>query len=425
MITWATFKEYLSWNDSYKIIEINEQVWELSECSCQYWKKNYICKHVIGISYKLSKFDTFPALDLNIEQNSKRGRRKKASSALQRNSTGPLNRDAFNMPTQLVSNRLMLKHGPRSDGIRNYPKTSDHILLRKSIGWTIRPSSRKNNLNKNRHVVGRFWIIHNTIRPRSKILGILKFRIKKIRSNISLQNANYCKKHAKYYKLLCKNSAILQKNSRHLKDIRKYNLEILNRKRAAWLIKICSHQFGVRRTLSDFLSHRRVAVVRTIVNDTTCVAVLRTARLVKVVLTKTFLKHQILLRVQKRLEDGRVLQLVDSIRAEVVEKKVASRLCLASHTICLTWPLETANVVLRRLENESGRVFYARCDVGLCGVGGAGGCRGRVGQRRFASIVYFVYEVVNDSYKLTFVVARVVRATALGAHKLVNCYEEM
>ncbi|RNA17144.1 hypothetical protein BpHYR1_004111 [Brachionus plicatilis] len=34
---------------------------------------------------------------------------------------------------------------------------------------------------------------------------------------ISLQNANYCKKHAKYYKLLCKNSAILQKNARHLK----------------------------------------------------------------------------------------------------------------------------------------------------------------------------------------------------------------
>ncbi|RNA17496.1 hypothetical protein BpHYR1_002191 [Brachionus plicatilis] len=88
---WATFKDYLSWNDSYKIIEINEQVWELSECSCQYWKKNYICKHVIGISYELSKFDTFPALNLNIEQNAKRGRRKKASSALQRNSTGPLN----------------------------------------------------------------------------------------------------------------------------------------------------------------------------------------------------------------------------------------------------------------------------------------------------------------------------------------------
>ncbi|RNA23519.1 hypothetical protein BpHYR1_050333 [Brachionus plicatilis] len=101
---WATFKDYLSWNDSYKIIEINEQVWELSECSCQYWKKNYICKHVIGIIYELSKFDTFPALDLNIEQNAKRGRRKKASSALQRNSTGPLNRDAFNMLTQLVSN---------------------------------------------------------------------------------------------------------------------------------------------------------------------------------------------------------------------------------------------------------------------------------------------------------------------------------
>ncbi|RNA29546.1 hypothetical protein BpHYR1_043970 [Brachionus plicatilis] len=60
--------------------------------------------NVIYCHYELSKFDTFPALDLNIKQNAKRGRRKKASSALQRNSTGLLNRDAFNMTTQLVSN---------------------------------------------------------------------------------------------------------------------------------------------------------------------------------------------------------------------------------------------------------------------------------------------------------------------------------
>lgn len=60
---WSTFQEYVLWNNSYKIIEINELVWELSKCSCQYWKKHYICKHVIGISYELSKFDKFPALN--------------------------------------------------------------------------------------------------------------------------------------------------------------------------------------------------------------------------------------------------------------------------------------------------------------------------------------------------------------------------
>ena len=53
-----------------------------------------ICKHVIGISYNLSLTE-LPTLDLNIEKNSKKGRRKKALPALQINSKSPLNINAF------------------------------------------------------------------------------------------------------------------------------------------------------------------------------------------------------------------------------------------------------------------------------------------------------------------------------------------
>ncbi|RNA27771.1 hypothetical protein BpHYR1_027430 [Brachionus plicatilis] len=51
-------------------------------------------KHVIGIGHQLELLE-FPTLDLNIEKNSKRGRRKKALPALERNSTGPLNLQIF------------------------------------------------------------------------------------------------------------------------------------------------------------------------------------------------------------------------------------------------------------------------------------------------------------------------------------------
>ena len=60
-------------------------------CSCPDWDKNLICKHVIGVAYRLDLCE-FPGLDLNIEANKKRGRRKQATPALiQRTSTGPIN----------------------------------------------------------------------------------------------------------------------------------------------------------------------------------------------------------------------------------------------------------------------------------------------------------------------------------------------
>jgi hypothetical protein len=66
-----------------------------------------VCKHVIGVAYNLGLCE-FPGLDLNIEANTKRGRRKKAQMALvYRESTGPVNPSLQSMiavgPTSLAN----------------------------------------------------------------------------------------------------------------------------------------------------------------------------------------------------------------------------------------------------------------------------------------------------------------------------------
>ena len=65
--TWDSYNEYKIWSDSMHVNEINNEIWELSICSCQYWKKNFISKH----GYQLELLE-FP--DLKIEKNSLRGR---------------------------------------------------------------------------------------------------------------------------------------------------------------------------------------------------------------------------------------------------------------------------------------------------------------------------------------------------------------
>ncbi|RNA07589.1 hypothetical protein BpHYR1_036713, partial [Brachionus plicatilis] len=71
---------------------MSKQCWQLSKCSCPCWKKKFVCKHVIGISYNIGLL-SFPTLDLRIEKNVSKGRRKKALPALERNSMGPINQE--------------------------------------------------------------------------------------------------------------------------------------------------------------------------------------------------------------------------------------------------------------------------------------------------------------------------------------------
>ena len=49
---------------------------------CSHWKKNFICKHIIAISVNIDLCE-FPAVDLKIEGNRRRGRPGKAAKALE------------------------------------------------------------------------------------------------------------------------------------------------------------------------------------------------------------------------------------------------------------------------------------------------------------------------------------------------------
>ncbi|RNA04895.1 hypothetical protein BpHYR1_014094 [Brachionus plicatilis] len=79
-------------------VKIDSENWESSTCSCHYWQKNFKCKHTIGTWHFLNIIK-FPnsGLDLAIEGNAKQGRKKKARSALERNSIAPINRKLDNL----------------------------------------------------------------------------------------------------------------------------------------------------------------------------------------------------------------------------------------------------------------------------------------------------------------------------------------
>jgi hypothetical protein len=68
-------------------IRMNSEKWELSECSCSNWLKNYKCSHMIATAVRLQLTTWNPIfLDLPLEKKKKKGARKKNKSALIRQS---------------------------------------------------------------------------------------------------------------------------------------------------------------------------------------------------------------------------------------------------------------------------------------------------------------------------------------------------
>ena len=76
------FDMLISFIESLRVIKINE-TWQLSSCNCRYWHKHFLCKHIIGIAFNLGLCQ-FPAVELNVEGNRKKGRPSKIKSALMR-----------------------------------------------------------------------------------------------------------------------------------------------------------------------------------------------------------------------------------------------------------------------------------------------------------------------------------------------------
>ena len=71
--TWDTLKELARDMTGMWIIQINENNWRNSQCSCPHYAKNYMCKHVIGLSVQL-QLHTLQTQAKNVPVSEKRKR---------------------------------------------------------------------------------------------------------------------------------------------------------------------------------------------------------------------------------------------------------------------------------------------------------------------------------------------------------------
>ncbi|RNA39870.1 hypothetical protein BpHYR1_010387 [Brachionus plicatilis] len=57
---WDNFQQFLETIQELRIVQLNQDNWKLSTCTCPSWFKHYICKHIIGIAYRERLFDEIP-----------------------------------------------------------------------------------------------------------------------------------------------------------------------------------------------------------------------------------------------------------------------------------------------------------------------------------------------------------------------------
>ena len=86
-LSWKSFDKFVVEQSSIHFLTLNEANWKLSKCSCPWYAKNMICKHVIALCAQFKIGDCKIPLEsatLPLDQNRKRGRIPKATLALQR-----------------------------------------------------------------------------------------------------------------------------------------------------------------------------------------------------------------------------------------------------------------------------------------------------------------------------------------------------
>ena len=85
---WETFDDFVEFETSVYGLDMNEVDWRQSRCNCPFFHKNYICKHIIGLSKQLNIGDmkncVIPATakQILLGQKRKRGAPTKAKKAL-------------------------------------------------------------------------------------------------------------------------------------------------------------------------------------------------------------------------------------------------------------------------------------------------------------------------------------------------------
>ena len=107
------------------MVKLNTSCWELSECNCNFWQKNYKCFHIVMCAYREPscsfKFDAILLL-LPCERTKKKGRKKNLTPALTRQSIdneatqiGINYSDEEMNDTQVVSKKAKLSENTEKD----------------------------------------------------------------------------------------------------------------------------------------------------------------------------------------------------------------------------------------------------------------------------------------------------------------------
>ena len=86
---WSSFDEYAQNIQSINFIQWKSKEWIKSQCSCEWWAKNYCCHHVIGLAVYKNKAKYLDIhMEIPIGQCRKKGQPKKTISALNKQVDG-------------------------------------------------------------------------------------------------------------------------------------------------------------------------------------------------------------------------------------------------------------------------------------------------------------------------------------------------
>jgi hypothetical protein len=151
---WNHFSNYVDWLNEVIKVEMHSTDWKLSKCSCSFFKKDYICSHMIGMGIRLGLCDA-PLVAQNVEIGTHRGVGRPANVAPK--SAWLESQD--NYVSQFVSkSQLSISQAsqestaqPSSTIVNNNPCTSDSVATNNSEKVTKkrgRPPGSKNKKKK-------------------------------------------------------------------------------------------------------------------------------------------------------------------------------------------------------------------------------------------------------------------------------------
>ena len=107
----STFDEWIAKLNSIHIVNIDMDTWELSECSCYYWHKHFMCNHVIAIAARLNLCD-FATIAMLIRW------KESASKVARKQPSHVCSVNRLIRPMQFNHQALMTKQKKRSRSLR-------------------------------------------------------------------------------------------------------------------------------------------------------------------------------------------------------------------------------------------------------------------------------------------------------------------